>query len=333
MGQSSSFVPATEMTRHITPQKIWKLPDDSASDNHGTITLNALADYLPHAQFATIGHVKFLEELVCSPDVESLTKFIADSILAVADLVHRHDISYINLSSGLIKQDFKNLIESTCQTPSAEEEDIVALHFAYSSLLRGLAELAVLVQSGPNASAPMITHVEALDVTAEHYSDCIDIPGRLTTGYLNQSYINDAELPPIARDGSNDSESYEILFRPNQLQVKGCVDLFVNTGWRENYRDFPSFGHFPILYGEDGLSAGPLNFMSTSFTSGIAIAIIDYYATLNNVSPKTSLMLLKKQKDTIDTALLFDPMRHAQLPVCYYFPGACRNWKLFELKL
>ena len=171
------------------------------------------------------------------------------------------------------------------------------------------------------------------DTSAEYYSDCIDIPNRLTTGYIVQGYIDDPELPIIDNNGSNYSESYDVLFRPNQFQVKGCIDAFINTGWRENYLDFPSFGHFPILYGIDGISAAPLNFMSTSFTSAIAIALVDYYAINNSLTPRAALQFLKNKKDTINTAILFDPMRYGQLPLCNYFPDACKNWEQFEFPL
>ncbi|WP_428241121.1 hypothetical protein [Gynuella sp.] len=335
LGKTDAFVPSTELTRELDRARFAKLPTDFNGDTHGSLTLNLLADYIPAAEFVTLdsfGKIVFPDEVLCSLNDTVMDRYVDYTIGMLTDIIERHHIDYVNLSAGLIKQDFKDKLIGVCRLQNYETQDVLRLQQAYSHILEGLAEQVILVQAGPNGAGYRITTSEdGQDPESEYYSDCMDIDNRFRTGYLTQSYLNDGSLPVLPSEGVSYTNGYDDLVKPSQLEIKGCLDGYFNTGWRENYADLPSFGHYPILYGEDGTNAGPMSSMKTSFISGIGIAYIEYLADTNDISRSEALQSLKDRKVDADTPWLMDPMRNGELPVCVDFPEACENWDSFSL--
>ncbi|AJQ97950.1 hypothetical protein [Gynuella sunshinyii] len=335
LGKTDAFVPSTELTRELDRTRFAKLPTDYNGDTHGSLTLNLLADYIPAAEFVTLdsfGKIVFPDQVLCSLSDTVVDSYVDYTISVLTDIIERHHIDYVNLSAGLIKQDFKDKLLGVCRLQSYESKDVLRLQQAYTRILVGIANQTVLVQAGPNGAAyRMTTSEDGQDPASEYYADCMDIDNRFRTGYLIQSYLNDGSLPVLPSEGVSYSNGYDDLVKPSQLEIKGCVDGYFNTGWRENYADLPSFGHYPILYGEDGTNAGPMSSMKTSFISGVGIAYIEYIARTRDISRSDALKSLKERKVDADTPWLMDPMRHAELPVCVDFPDACENWDSFSL--
>ena len=335
LGNSDHFAPSSELTRTLNRDLIAKLPLGSANDVHGSLTLNLLADYIPMAQFVTLesfGAIAFPEEVICSRSDDYVDTYTNLAINALISIIKRHEIDYINLSAGLIRQDFKDSLISKCRLTTVESEDITRLQSAYVKILNSLAANAILVQAGPNGAANRIkTSAEGKNPEVENYADCLNIKNRLRTGFITQSYRNDGSLPLLISEGVSYIEQYDTLFRPSQLEIKGCIDAYFNTGWRERYLDLPSFGDYPILYSEDGITSGPLGSMYTSYVNGLGIATIEYIAREKSISREAALAILKEKKVDEDTPWLMDPMRYAELPVCMDFPNACKDWSSFSL--
>jgi len=335
LGKSDAFVPATELTRELDRERFAKLPTDYNGDTHGSLTLNLLADYIPAAKFVTLdsfGKIVFPDDVLCSRNDTLVNSYADYTIGALTDIIERHHIDYVNLSAGFIEQDFKDKLTGICQSQNYEAQDVLRLQQAYSRILAGIAEQVILVQSGPNGATYQITTREdGGDPESDYYSDCMDIDNRFRAGYLVQSYLNDGSLPILPSEGVSYTNAYDNLVNPSQRKIKGCVDGYFNTGWRENFADMPSFGHYPILYGEDGTNAGPMSSMKTSFISGVAIAYIEYLARTKDISRSEALQLVKGRKVDVDIPWLIDPMRYGELPVCIDFPDACENWDSFTL--
>ncbi|WP_428241112.1 hypothetical protein [Gynuella sp.] len=334
LGQSDAFVPSTELTRELDRQKFTKLPSDPGDIVHGAVTLNLLADYIPEAQFVTLAslsEIVFPDDVACSFDGAVIDNYVNDAINTLNSIIRRHGIDYINLSAGLTSQNINQKLYDDCGV-TATEQDIVRLHVAYGKILAAMADKAILVQAAPNSTGyPVTTSKDGRSSHSTYYSDCMEIGKRLRTGYFAQSYRgeNDGALPILPSEGAGYSSGYDELFLSSQLAFKGCVDGYFNTGWRDGLADLPSFGDYPILYSQDGLAAGPMSFLTTSFINGVGIAYIEYIARDKGLSRPAALQAVKERKVNVDTPWLMDPMRYAEMPVCIDFPEACENWDSF----
>lgn len=335
LGKTHSFVPATELTRELDKQKFQKLPSDPGVDVHGSVTLNLLADYVPDAQFVTLSsldRIAFPDAILCSADNSSLDEYTQSTIRILSDIIQHHGIDYINLSAGLTRQDLRVKLNKKCGPDAAKETYITQLHTAYGNILSVIAEQTILVQSAPNhTNYPVTTSEDGTTPDSEYFSDCMNIKNRFRTGYLTQSYLDGGNLPTLPADGVSHSDEYGRLLSPSQSVAKGCIDGYFNTGWREKLADLPSFGHYPILYSQDGLAAGPMSLMTTSFINGIGIAYIEYIAREQGVNRMDALKSLKDRKTDVNTPWMLDPMRNGELPLCSDFPAACQNWDRFIL--
>ncbi len=331
IARSESFLPNSELTRQLDYDRMGKVKtaDNAATEYHGSIILNALADYIPYAQFITLKFYHFPNSVICSNSEETIDSYTDQIITSISNLIDEHDIEYVNLSAGRTRASFFDDINQHC--PSLENKILNAdkLNASYTRILQAMANKAVLVQAAPNGARPTLTPVLDGDFGENHYSDCVDIPNRLRTGYIAKSYLNEPNLPIIPQGGIPYSDAYLSLLNGTMHTVKSCTDLMINSGTVKGFEDLPYFGDHPILFSIWGGSGSPEFLMTTSFINGLGIAVLEQIHRNQGITPSEALALLKSRKPTTETPYLMDPMRHEELPLCANFPDACRNWAGF----
>ncbi|MEH6343452.1 MAG: hypothetical protein V7785_00070 [Bermanella sp.] len=334
IGDSNYFLPSSEITRQIAPETLSELLKVNVPlyDIHGDINLNLLMDLNPESQIVTLNSLQYSNQFLCGDAKESGTyrKSIVDSIKAV---IREHKISYVHLSSGLDNTIIKNMIDNACGAGFSSLDKVAEIHLHYKNIISEISEVAVVTQASVISRIGTLPKPTNIDIYNEYYSDCSNIPNRLRSGHLSQSYPEGNQLPIIDIEGSTYNDHYDTLLQTSQVEITPCVDAFFNTGWRQQFLDLPSFGAYPILYGSDGISSGPLNFMSSSFINGVGLSYLNYIAITQQLSPREALNKLKNFRNSEYSPTLFDPMRFESLPHCLSFPEACRDWALFTVDL
>ena len=337
IGDSNYFLPSSEITRQFTPETLSELlkVNTPSYDMHGDISLNLLMDLNPESQIVTLNNLQYSNQFLCgnTEESDSYQKSIVNSI---KEIITEHKISYVHLSSGLDNTIIKNMIDNECglgfSSQNKNSQDKIAqIHLHYKNIISELSEVAVINQAATVSRIGTLPEPSNIDIYSEYYSDCSDIPNRLRSGHFSQSFLEGHNLPEIDNGGSTYNDDHDILLPTSQKEITHCVDAFFNSGWRHQFSDLPSFGAHPILYGSDGISSGPLNFMSSSFINGVGLSYLNYIAITEQVTPREALIKLKHLKNSEYSPTLFDPMRFEALAHCLSFPDACRNWNLFTV--
>ncbi|AJQ97958.1 hypothetical protein [Gynuella sunshinyii] len=327
LGESENFVPSTELSRQLDFSQLERFTGGSdASDVHGDISLNVLADYNPDAQFVLLDTIKFNDtEMLCS---EEKVNAYADAVIEnISSLIDEFGISYVHLSSGITRSFFARKVDSKCNDLGWYDRYILAtkLHKSYARILEQVASKAMLFQA--SVGSPDYSLMADDGEHSEYYSDCKTIPYRLRSGFLTK---NDIHINPRISASGTSYETARNYLSTGQKRNKNCNDIYLNVGWEESFVDFPSFGYAPVLFSADAIGAAPMNFMSTSFINPVALSFVNSKANGQAYFARNVVLEQIRQQAMSNSPSLVSPMLYGDFMVCKDFPAACIGWDQFR---